>query len=386
MQENLNIKRILISPLDWGLGHATRCIPIIKTLIQHGYEVIVAAEGSAQHLLQLEFPSITILPIRGYRISYASSKRWLPLKIVQQIPKIISTIQYEHRWLQQAVAKHHIDLVISDNRYGLYTTVCPCIFITHQLTIKAPNRWLEKMMQFISYRYINKFTACWVPDIANDRNVAGILSHPQQMPAIPVHYIGLLSRFSINTSLEKKYAVCILLSGPEPQRSILEEKILQGLSQIKEKVILVRGKPGSNEQLPTIANVTIYNHLAEKELALAIQSSEYIISRSGYTTVMELLMLQKKSILIPTPGQTEQEYLAQQLMQQQWCYSISQDAFDITKALEQAAQFRYAFPDFPSSSTTTIIPQLVEALLLLVCYFAGNEDQQCKSSYCGTVG
>lgn len=362
MQENLNIKRILISPLDWGLGHATRCIPIIKSLTEHGYEVIIAAEGSATNLLQLEFPSITILPLRGYRISYASSKRWLPFKIVQQIPKILSSIKYEHRWLQQMVVQHHIDLVISDNRYGLYTTACPCIFITHQLTIKAPYAWLEKLMQLLSYRYINRFTACWVPDTANDRNLAGELSHPKQLPAIPVHYIGLLSRFSIHTSVEKKYAACILLSGPEPQRSILEEIIVQGLSKTKERILLIRGKPGNNETIITNAHVTVYNHLAEKELALAIQSSEYIISRSGYTTVMELLMMQKKSILIPTPGQTEQEYLAQRLMQQQWCYSISQEAFQVEKALEQAAQFSYTFPNF-RASTSTIIPQLVEALL-----------------------
>lgn len=343
MAGNFNIQRILVAPLDWGLGHATRCIPIIKALLANGYDVLLAGEGNQASLLRQEFPQLVCLPLKGYRIRYSRARWWLPFKLLQQLPRLLRTVQRENEWLKQCIEDRNIDLVISDNRYGLYSQKVPCIFITHQLTIKAPFGLLEKILQRINYGYINRFTACWVPDTATAPGAAGILSHPRRLPRVPVHYIGLLARF------EKKdpapvYDYCIVLSGPEPQRSILEKKIFYCLDDTRAKILLVRGLPGSKEILVVPEHVEVRNHLHTADLQMALLQSEYIVSRSGYTTIMELLSLGKKSILVPTPGQTEQEYLAHLLQQQGACFAVAQDEFDCLKDFELAKSFAYQLP------------------------------------------
>ena len=362
MHTNFNIQKVLIAPLDWGLGHATRCIPIIKALLFNKFEVMVAAEGKQQLLLMAEFPNLKFLPLKGYAISYAKNKKLLPLKLLLQVPKILAAIKYEQAWLNRIVEQYAIDLVISDNRYGLHSHKVPCVFITHQLTIKVPNKWLEKIIQKINYQYINRFAACWIPDVEGENNLAGILSHPLIKPLIPLHYIGLLSRFENQSTPEKKYDCCMLLSGPEPQRTLLEEKILKDISTGNRKILLVRGKPESKETFSFQENIDIQNHLTGNELQTAIQQSTYVICRSGYTTVMELLSLKKKSIVVPTPGQTEQEYLGKRLMQQGWSYCIDQQDFDLMKAMESAKNFHYTLPSFEQQFLFTLIPQLIEKL------------------------
>lgn len=330
----------MVVPLDWGLGHATRCIPIINGLLQQGYQVLIGAEGAQAALLQQAFPALIILPIKGYHIQYSRNKWTMPIKILLQIPQIIRAIWHEQQWLKDIVVKEQIDLVISDNRYGLYHASIPSIFITHQLTIKAPFVWVENILRRINYSFINRFTACWVPDMAVLPGVAGVLSHPLQMPAVPVLYLNLLSRF-ISQPQPIKYSICILLSGPEPQRTILEKKLLSAIHQINEPVLLLRGKPLENT-IPTVPlNVTAVNHLNTQQLGEAIQQSEYIICRSGYTTVMELLTLKKKMLVIPTPLQTEQEYIGEELMKSKLALCFHQESFNILTAYTQAKKFQY---------------------------------------------
>lgn len=340
MPDNFNIHTVLVAPLDWGLGHATRCIPIIRALVTNGFNVIIAADGAQAHLLNQEFPTLTILPIPGYRVRYAGTRVGLALALMKQLPRLKKLISKEHQWLQDVIDQHQVDLVISDNRYGLYSEKVSCIFITHQLAIKAPFGWLQKILQRINYRYINRFSACWVPDMEGASNLAGILSHPKQLPEIPVKYMGILSRFG-EKELGKKYDYCILLSGPEPQRSILEEKFIQGLPKLNGTCLLVRGKPGEDETPFIGSHVIVKNHLRGRELEQAINQSQYIVCRSGYTTVMEILSLHKKAILIPTPGQTEQEYLAKRLQENHHCLSFTQDGFDCSKHLSLADTFPY---------------------------------------------
>ena len=331
---------ILVAPLDWGLGHATRCIPIIRALLNNGHKVVIAAEGAQFILLKQEFLTIKFVELRGYRVKYSKSNYFFSFKLITQIPSIIKTINAENKWLKQIIHDEKIDLVIADNRYGLYHKTIPSIFITHQLTIKAPFKWLEQLIQSINYKYINRFKGCWVPDIEGTPNVGGILSHPSKMPTTPVQYINLLSRFEIKLS-QQKYDLCILLSGPEPQRTMLEEKILKSIATINATILLVRGKPESNQVLSVPTNVTVVNHLSTNLLGEAIQQSEFILSRSGYTTIMELLALKKKMILIPTPSQTEQEYLANNLMKQQLAITASQNNIDLVNLLQQAKAFEY---------------------------------------------
>lgn len=340
MADNFNIQTVLVAPLDWGLGHATRCIPIIRALETKGFNVIIAADDAQAHLLNQEFPMLTILPIPGYRVRYAGTRVGLALALIKQLPRLKKLINEEHQWLQQVIDQHQIDLVISDNRYGLYSEKVSCIFITHQLTIKAPLGWLQKILQRINYRHINRFSACWVPDTEGEPNIAGVLSHPKQLPAIPVWYMGILSRFR-EKKLKKKYDYCILLSGPEPQRSLLEEKFIQGLPKLNSTCLLVRGKPGETESIFIGDKVTVKNHLRGNELEEAINQSDYIVCRSGYTSLMEILSLHKKAILIPTPGQTEQEYLAERLQEKGYCLSFPQHRFDCSKHLPMAKTFSY---------------------------------------------
>lgn len=354
MPLNFNIQKVILAPLDWGLGHATRCIPIIRSLKTNGCEVLVAAEGAQAHLLQKEFPGLQIIPLEGYRVRYSKNKWTLALRLLMQLPRLRSIIKKEKRWLEKIISEHRPGLVISDNRYGFSSPNIPCIFITHQLTVKAPFGWAEKMIRKTLYRYINTYNCCWVPDAAGKQNIAGVLSHPALLPKTKLEYIGLLSRFE-KKAVVQEYDYCILLSGPEPQRTMLENKLLAGLTNVEGKILLVRGKPGSEDVLPSRPNITIKNHLPGNELELALQQSEYIVCRSGYTTVMEIIALQKKAILIPTPGQTEQEYLAQKLQQENICMSVSQNEIDCAKHFKEARSFPYQAKQFKCFDESDVV-------------------------------
>jgi len=336
---DFNIK-ILVAPLDWGLGHATRCVPLIKYLVDRGCTVILAAEGSQKKLLQLEFPDLIVESLEGYNISYAKNKNWFSLKIIIQLPKILRAISKEHKWLKTIVTKQNINAIISDNRYGLWHPTLPVAFITHQLGIKTSLSKAENIIKKIHYKLINRFSCCWVPDFEGQPNLAGELSHPKDLPSIPVKYLGAISRFEKN-GLKEEYDAVIILSGPEPQRSVFENKILQEIVHYNGKLMLVRGLPGNVSIIPSVNNIEIVNHLPAKELEIVFEKSKFVISRSGYTTVMDILKLSKKSILIPTPGQTEQEYLATHLHKQNWCMMMLQEEFNLQAALTAAATFKY---------------------------------------------
>jgi uncharacterized protein (TIGR00661 family) len=364
--KNINI-RVLVAPLDWGLGHATRCVPIIQAFLDAGCTVLIAAKGNTALLLQTEFPALELLELEGYGISYSANKKRFAWKIATQIPQIINSIRSEKKWIAQTIVQKKIDLVISDNRFGLHSEKCISVFMTHQLRIKTnlPN-WLETMVQKVNYRYINRFDACWVPDFANEKNVAGELAHPCSLPKKPIAYLGCLSRLQKKENVEKKYELMIVLSGPEPQRTMLENTMLAQLQDRKEKVLLVLGKPRAELPENKNTNLIIHAHLPANEMALAMQESEFIISRTGYTTVMDLLKLQCKSILIPTPGQTEQECLGQHLHAQKMALVFAQEAFDLTQAIDDARSFDYQFPfasvDFEQYKI--VIQQFLESLHL----------------------
>jgi UDP-N-acetylglucosamine transferase subunit ALG13 len=337
--------RILIAPLDWGLGHATRCIPLIHELIAQGAEPWLAAEGLQEKLLKEEFPQLPFLQLRGYRIVYSKTRMGMIWKIFRQASRLKKAIETENQWLKKMVDEYHFDAVISDNRFGLYHKNIPCIYITHQLTIKSLlGKWSEKLLQKRNYSYINRFHECWVPDIDGQDNLAGDLSHPALKPAIPLHYIGWLSRFRKTEVSEKSGHLLIILSGPEPQRSLLEEKIIKDIGHYNGTATIVRGLPGSPSLIPSTNMIRFYNHLGAAELNKEMMEAEYVISRGGYSTLMDVLALQKKSILIATPGQTEQEYLAGELMKKRMALAIDQKSFMLNDALTAARQFTYHLP------------------------------------------
>ena len=328
-------KRILVASLNWGLGHATRCIPIINVLIEQGFEPIIASDGVALALLKKEFPNILCLELPSYNITYPKKGKYFKLKLIKNVPKLLRTIKAEEKATKNIVNKFGIKGIISDNRLGVYNKQVSSVFITHQLRVLSGNTtWLSTK---IHQKMIKKFDVCWIPDASSDLNLSGKLGHVKSFE-IPLEYIGPLSRFETKSS-KKVYDLMLLLSGPEPQRTLLEEKLLQELKHYHGKVIFIRGVVETKQKKQFTNNMTIYNFLNTHILEKTINESELIISRSGYTTIMDLAKLNKKAFFIPTPGQYEQEYLAKRLMDLGLAPSCNQDEFSLKK-LEKIADFK----------------------------------------------
>jgi uncharacterized protein (TIGR00661 family) len=364
-------KTILTAPLDWGLGHATRCIPIIRELNELGHNVIIAAEGSIKSLLQKEFPANLFIPLGGYRITYTKSGFWLPFNLFLQFPKIAVAVIKEHIWLKKMVKQYQIDAVISDNRFGLYHRNVLSIYITHQLFIKTGNNFSESAAQKIHGWFIKKYDECWVPDLPageagfeNGDGIAGKLSHPEKK-LNNIRYIGCLSRFEKQEGLKKEYQLLILISGPEPQRTIFENKLLEQVKNTDGKILFVRGLPGTAGKAALSVksdNIVLKDHLTSDELCSAMQQSEMVICRSGYTSVMDLIKLKQKAILVPTPGQSEQEYIAANLHEQQIFFAVSQDKFQLQESLKSASKFKFNIPDTDMDIYKKVISDFTQRL------------------------
>jgi uncharacterized protein (TIGR00661 family) len=348
MNSDKSKPKLLIAPLDWGLGHATRCIPIIQELLRQNCEVLLAGEGKTAFILREAFPHLPLLHLQGYDIKYGRNKWELIGKMLFQVPNILAKIDDENEWLRDAIEEHNIDAVISDNRYGLYNEKLISVFITHQLFIQTSIASIaDNLLQKLNYQFVDEYNECWVPDFPSIPNLGGDLSHPIVLPKVPVKYLGPLSRFTKENHYTEGDKVLIILSGPEPQRTIFENIVLQQLINFSTPVILIRGLPGETNVPHLSGNITVYNHLPAKELELQIKNAAYIISRSGYSTIMDLISLGKKTILIPTPGQTEQEYLAEYLMKNRMAFCIKQDKFKLKNVLDLAASFDYLIPELP---------------------------------------
>lgn len=353
--------RVLVAPLNWGLGHATRCIPIIQELIDQGAEPVIGGSGQSGALLKAEFPTLEYHEIPSAEIRYSRSRHFFALQLIRQLPALNRQVKAENNWLKTLVTANKIDAVIADNRYGLYHPAIPAVIISHQLHIKSGmGRLADRLLQLKNYRQLSKFNSCWIPDNETGGGLAGELSHPEKMPHIPCRYTGPLTRFSASAVEEEKNHLLILLSGPEPQRTILEEKILETLHQYRGTVTMVRGLPDHERLLPSTSQIRIYNHLPADELNNEIGRAGYIISRTGYTTLMDLFPFRKKTILIPTPGQPEQEYLGRYHGQQQHALIIPQKEFSFVPAIEQAKTFNYRFP---VTATANSLPELVSEFL-----------------------
>ncbi|WP_025743891.1 glycosyltransferase [Aquimarina pacifica] len=320
-------KKVLVAPLNWGLGHATRCIPIINALIEEGLEPVIASDGAALSLLKKEFPNLRSQQLPSYNIEYPKKGSNFKLKMFLNGPKIAHAINAEHKATKRILAEETYCGIISDNRMGVRHKSIPSVFITHQLTVLSGKT--TSVSTKIHNKYIKKFDVCWVPDMADAPNLSGELGHPKKH-SIPVTYLGPLSRFE-HKVIPKKYDIMVLLSGPEPQRTMLEQKLLHEFEQSDKKIVFVRGCIEETQQTYIKNNITIHNYLTGKNLEDTINSSSLIISRSGYTTVMDLAKLKKKAFFIPTPGQFEQEYLAKRLSTHKLVPSCTQKEFTLTK-------------------------------------------------------
>lgn len=320
-------KNILVAPLNWGLGHATRCIPVIKELINHGFNPIIASDGGALELLKKEFPELTFEVLPAYSIEYQKNGESFKWKLIKNLPQIITAASKEHKVVQQLVEKHQLTGIISDNRFGAYSKKIPSVYITHLLNVLTGKT--TTISSELHHYVIKKYTECWVPDWYNSPNLSGKLGHVKK-DLFPTRYIGPLSRF---TKIEAplKYKLLVLLSGPEPQRSLLEAILVKELQDYIGEIAFVKGQIEEQQIIQKVKNITYSNFMTTPELGQAIAESSIIVCRSGYSTIMDLTVMEKKAFFIPTPGQYEQEYLAERLSKKGIVPSCSQEEFSIDR-------------------------------------------------------
>ncbi len=327
-------RNVLVCPLDWGLGHASRDVRIIENLIENGFRVIIGASNAPLLFLRHHFPSLAFVNISTFTISYPS-KGSMAFKMFLSMPKILFGIFLEHRQLKKIINQLEVDIVISDNRYGLWNKRIYSVFISHQIWIMTPNRFISYLLNIINHWFINKFDECWVPDFPGELNITGLLSHQRKLP-VNTKYIGILSRFGISeiTQLNnKKYDILVILSGPEPQRSIFEKILVNQILESNYKTLIVQGKILKQNRFYH-SNIEFVNHLSTAQLQQYIIETPVIVCRSGYSSIMDLIVLKKRAILVPTPGQTEQEYLAKLMLEKKWFYSVSQKKIELKAAIE----------------------------------------------------
>lgn len=322
-------KIILVAVLNWGLGHAARSASLIQGLLEAGHQVVLASDGRAGRLLCKEFPKLAYEELPAYHIRYGSNN--MVVNIAWQWPKILLAAFKEHKKLLRLAEKHHVDLIISDSRFGCFHPRIKSIFLSHQLWIKTPISFFSSLVNHLNHWCIGKFTECWIPDWPDQEALAGELSRP--VPGLRCRYLGPLSRMQQQESVTK-YPLIALLSGPEPQRTRFEDQIEQQASLLKLPILIIQGKTEETLSPTTEATIRRHSSLAGHQLNTALSSGAVILCRAGYSSIMDLVALQKPAILVPTPGQTEQEYLADSLMQKGWFYSQTQFHFDLEKALE----------------------------------------------------
>lgn len=309
--------KILVAPLNWGLGHASRCVPVVQRLLDEGHEVILGGDGESLTLLRKHFPKLRYTYLAPLNLRYSKGKSQV-FAMLRALPKLMAWSYKDHLMLKTLLREEMMDRVISDNRFGLYNKRTECIYITHQLHILFPKglKWLETIASRLHARVYTRYNKVWVPDYEDPKkSLAGALSHT----AAKVEYIGPLSRFQnlLRTTSTSNYDVVAVLSGLEPHRTLLENEVMKRYTGQQEKVLIVQGLMHRPNTRIKRGNITIVPSMNDGELAAALCDAKHIIARSGYSTIMDLdaLGLIDKAELIPTPGQPEQEYLAAYLAQ-----------------------------------------------------------------------
>lgn len=276
------------------------------------------------------------------------------LNIALQAPKICLAIIKEHFWLKQFVKKNPVDVVVSDNRYGLFSKKIKTIFITHQLHILAPHLFLQKVAKIINHTLIRNFDYCWVPDNETYPTLSGSLS--KRVTGLNLRYLGPLSRFSgwkapaaySNDEEGGLLDALIVLSGPEPQRTLFENRIVEQGLRCSLRLLLIQGLTGTQKDQSLRDGFNLHSSLTANELWNAMGRTRVVICRSGYSSVMDLAVLGKKVFFVPTPGQTEQEYLARFLHHNHGVPHEHQDKFQLQEAVLSAKPFSLAARNNPS--------------------------------------
>jgi hypothetical protein len=286
----------------------------------------------------MEFPGIECISFPGFKPVY--SRRFPQyLSLLLKVPSLVWHVFSEHFRLKRLIAEKSIDIVISDNRFGLWNRNIISVYVTHMPLIPLPKKlmFLEPAGVLLHRMIMNKYAYCFIPDLPGEINLSGRLSHGLKL-SDNVRFIGILSRFTgagnRSVKSESPFSYAVILSGPEPQKEILKQKLINLLKEREFSTIILEGKPREGSITTISDNITFCSHLPSQDIKDIIESSENIITRSGYTTIMELVSLGRSALIIPTPGQTEQEYLAEYLSEKNWFETTSQK--DIKSNLSSA--------------------------------------------------
>jgi len=334
------MKRILVSPLSWGLGHATRDLPIIRDFLARGHHVTVAAEGRALALLKQESPQCEFVELKDYPPPYSASRFFVP-KFLAMAPKMLKAIAREAHNVHALLRERKFDLILSDNRFNVRSRDVPSFVISHQLRFMTPpgTAWFEPVTEYFNYRYLRLFDRIIVPDLSDEQaNLTGRLAHEMNWLAKTgkVYYAGVLSS-AARAETAQDVDVFISISGPEPQRTELQRIVLEHIPHVDAgRVVIALGQPEVKEVRQLSDRITVYGYLDRTGQQEMLNRAKLVVCRSGYTTIMELAELGKKALLIPTPGQTEQEYLGRYYAARGYFHSVSQFALDLEHDLEQA--------------------------------------------------
>lgn len=310
-------KRVLIAVLNWGLGHATRSERIIDEVLSGNCEVHIASSGKALSYLKSRFPFNSTHNLPDFEVRY-NRKSAFPGLVKRGI--IQGRINKKQKsWTDGFIAEYGITHIISDNVYGVWSAEIPSALISHQLGLLSP-----VFKTFINRRlasWINRFSQIWVPDLNGDDSIAGEMLHNKYISA-ELHFLGNCSRFTPSENTAKKIAYLAILSGVEPQRSVLEEQILTVFSRLEGKKVLICGTEKRRDE--NSLGTEIFGIADSSQIEKWILESELVICRSGYTSVTDLLKLNAKGLLIPTPGQPEQIYLAKRCSDKNWFATAEQ--------------------------------------------------------------
>lgn len=347
-----------------GLGHASRCLPLIQDLQQAGARVLIASSGRSLVFLKKEIKQANFIELPDYDLTYPG-KGVSILRLIRQFPGLIKKINSEHWLVQQIVSEQGIDLVISDHRYGCYAEGIPSLFITHQLRFIAPKflRGFEFMGAIFNRYYHKKYNTVVVPDsLKQDRGLlSGRLSKVNSRTKY--FFSGLLSSIPRLNEPNADIDLLVSISGPEPQRTIFEKIIREQIGEIEGKKVVLLGKPESTEEQSYGKNLEIISHASRSRLAKLFNQSKLIVARSGYSTIMELDEIGKKALFVPTPGQTEQLYLAGRLKKNGWFYCVDQKKLDLKRDIRLAEKFTGFPQEFSGAGSVERIRALVQSLL-----------------------
>ncbi|KYK26993.1 hypothetical protein AYK20_03045 [Thermoplasmatales archaeon SG8-52-1] len=329
--------KVFYSVCSWGLGHATRSLPVIRKLIKEDNEVTIISNGRSLDLLKKELGNnIDYYDIPDYPMLLSKNSRQFMAKSVVYWPSFIAKMESGLQRLKKLLENKKCDLIISDARYDMYSRKIPSFFISHQMRIMNPLRIgiFERGSEIFNLFFFKRFAGIIVPDYQED-NLSGDLSHNlNRIDENKLHYVGVLSDFK-KKKLKKDIDYLISISGPEPQRTMLEEKLLPHVKDLNGKTIITLGKTESIDKLNR-KGIETYSFLPKDKRQEFLNRTKLVISRSGYSTILDLAVIGTKALMIPTPGQVEQEYLSKYHNKKNTFYSINQDKIDIKNDIEIA--------------------------------------------------